>query len=185
MSTAQIQELWICHNPSGTVLFWPNPAIKSTHQVIQNNKMRSCRCFSQSKLNSNVGNGHESVKTWLTNLVDRLVQIRSLAQAIKTWNGVAAKTPSERCSITIQNQQDTPRTTWWRDRKTSSGDFLWFPHWVDADYSHMHLWSDFENRISGSGWRCGSSADEGVRYFLYVSHITLSSLGVNLSNMFN
>jgi len=35
------------------------------------------------------------------------VQIRSLAQAIKTWNGVAAKTPSERCSITIQNQQDT------------------------------------------------------------------------------
>ena len=26
--------------------------------------------------------------------------------AIKTWNGVAAKTPSERCSITIQNQQN-------------------------------------------------------------------------------
>jgi len=43
----------------------------------------------------------------MTNLVERLVQIGSLAQAIKTWNGVAAKIPCERCSITIQNQQDT------------------------------------------------------------------------------
>ena len=43
----------------------------------------------------------------MTNLVETLLQIRSLTQAIETWNGVAAKTPSERCSITIQNQQDT------------------------------------------------------------------------------
>ena len=43
----------------------------------------------------------------MTNLVETLLQIGPSAQAIKTWSGAAAKTPSERCSITIQNQQDT------------------------------------------------------------------------------
>ena len=63
--------------------------------------------FSGSKLNSNVGNGHESVRIAWQTLLKPCCKSDLWQFAIETWNGVAAKTPCERCSITIQNQQDT------------------------------------------------------------------------------